>query len=158
MSESREVLMRREARYVLWALRCAMRAARGDEEAADSLGEQAETFAVTLACEPFIRLVRSLQTAASVDWHDPDCGCVSSGEMALLQALASPPEEAPVHGGWWPLVIATGSTEGAREAARDWLRCLAAAGLCFPHADALLATVIEPIGNLVEVPAPGRLQ
>lgn len=158
MSECREVLMRREARYVLWVLRCAIRAAQGDEEAADHLGEQPETAAVTLGCEPFIRLIRALGDGTGIDWHDPACGCVSSGEMALLHALATPADGELPSGSWWSMILGSGRFEEARRAAADWLRCLDAAGLRFPRADALLAGVIEPIGNLVEVPAPARLQ
>jgi len=158
MDPSRQFEIRQEARFVLWALRCAVAQERGDVAAAGELQRGFELADVIETSTPFRQLAVAL---CSVDWpatvwHDPQCCCVSYEELFMLQALADACERQHIGDGspsaWWRVLVPQTRVATVDVAARCWLRALHAAGVSFPHPREL----IESLGQLEQLAAPAR--
>lgn len=152
---SRQAEICQEARFVLWALRCAVAAGRGEEgaEAELRLGfdladvpETAESF------REFAAVLCNLHWPLTV-WHHPRCGCVSTEEMFILRALADTAERQrhgdPGYGHWWRLLLQVEAIPAVDAGARAWLGSLERAGVVFPS-QAELVECLRPIEGLAE--------
>lgn len=142
-----------EARFVLWALRCAMAASRGDDTAD---AELARGFALADVCETapaFAALTQALCAAewTPLAWHHPRCGCVSAEEMCVLQALADTAERQRQDGAgrglWWSLVLPARLEVMVDRAATEWLAALHRAGVVLPTPSEL-ADCLQPLERL----------
>jgi hypothetical protein len=154
-----EVEIRQEARFVLWALRWCQLAHQGDNERARA--EIARGFELADAPEavPSFWDFASLlcHATSAVVWHGPVCGCVSSGEMHVLHALAQVADHereavaAPSH--WWRVLVPAAQLEQIDQLARRWLAQLYRAGIVYPGATRLIEafTPLQPLMD--EMPA-----
>jgi hypothetical protein len=144
-----------EARFVLWALRCAVAAERGEAgaEAELSLGfDLADVPETAGAFRDFAAVLGRLEWPLTV-WHHPRCGCVSTEEMFILRALADTAERQrsgePGQGQWWRLLLRVDAIAAVDAGAREWLRALARAGVVFPSQSELVEC-LRPIEGLSE--------
>lgn len=153
MESTRQVEICQEARFVLWALRCAMAIGRGEAaaEAELALGfELADVPETRATFAEFAARLAAFDWPETV-WHHQRCGCVSSEEMSVLQALAETAmrqrrgEAGATH--WWRLLIPVASIPSIDAAARDWLSVLNRAGVVFPSPAELLEC-LQPLENL----------
>jgi hypothetical protein len=156
MNGHREVLLRQEARFVLWILRCGAAAAAGRDDERNLLERglaQASASATARACW---RLSEALCLLGSdrIDWHHPQCDCVSSGEMAVLHALASvaaqlePTEQPPEQ--WWGVIVPMESVLFVDRLARTWLIQLHRAGIGYPTPPQLLSVYDESVSTRLQ--------
>ncbi len=155
---SRQAEICQEARFVLWALRCAVAAGRGAEEAAAELTlgfELADVAETAAAFRGFAAELCAVQWPLEV-WHHPRCCCISTQEMFILQALAQAAERHrqadSAHGHWWRLLLPANHIAAVDAAAREWLGVLERAGVVFPS-PAELVECLRPLEGLTE-PAP----
>lgn len=138
METSRQVEICQEARFVLWALRCAIAAVRGDAQAEAELARGFELADVPETSIAFRRLATALGAVQwrAPAWHHPQCGCVSTEEMCVLRALAEAAERErtgdPRPGQWWLLLLPAALVADADAIARGWLAALERAGVVFP--------------------------
>jgi hypothetical protein len=153
MEISRQTEICQEARFVLWALRCAVAGARGDQEAQADVPETADAFRrLALA-------LTSFQWPLPV-WHHPRCSCVSTEEMCVLRALSEVAERQkqsdprPVL--WWRLLLPAEGIAAVDAAARGWLLVLERAGVVFPR-PAELVECLQPL-EAVAQPAPPAMR
>lgn len=144
-----------EARFVLWALRCAVAARRGEEgaEAELILGfNLADVPETAPAFRDFAAVLCGLDWPLTV-WHHPRCCCVSTEEMFILRALADTAERQragdPGQGHWWRLLLQVEAVAPVEGRARAWLRVLERAGVVFPS-QAELVECLRPIEGLSE--------
>lgn len=155
MSALRELEIRQEARFVLWALRSAMAGARGDEAAGTELARGFTLVGVSGTAGTFTDFTRAL---FAVDWdisvwHGPRCCCVSTEEVFVLNALAEAAERqrrataGPAQ--WWRLVLPPDRIAAVDAAARTWLQELERAGVRFPPPD-MLDACLRPVQNIAE--------
>lgn len=158
MESARQVEICQEARFVLWALRCAMAIARGDQatRAELELGlELADVPETTAAFREFTGRLCALEWPREV-WHHQRCGCVSTEEMCILQALAETAlrqrRAVPGSAHWWRLLLPGASIPAIDAAARAWLAALHRAGVVFP-APLELLECLQPLERLAG-PAP----
>jgi hypothetical protein len=152
---SRQAEICQEARFVLWALRCAVAAARGEEgaEAELRLGfDLADVPETTAAFREFATVLGGLDWPPTV-WHHPRCGCVSTEEMFILRALADTAERQRSgetgQGHWWRLLLQVEAIQAVDAGARAWLASLHRAGVVFPS-QAELVECLRPIEALAE--------
>lgn len=156
-----EVEIRQEARFVLWALRCCALDRMGTNQPAREeivrgfeLADASET---TASFWEFARCLCRAATSGLV-WHGPACGCVSSGEMHVLHALAQVADHersavaAPSH--WWRVLVPAVQLEQVDQLARRWLAELCRAGIQYPGATQLVGA-LTPLHNFLEE-MPGR--
>jgi hypothetical protein len=152
-----------EARFVLWALRCAVAAQRGEEgaEAELRLGfDLADVHETAPAFRDFAEVLCSLEWPHTV-WHHPRCGCVSTEEMCILRALADAAErernddQGPGH--WWRLLLQVDAIASVDGRARAWLGALGRAGVVFPS-QAELVECLRPIEGLAEPSSASHVQ
>lgn len=156
MGPGRRFEIRQEARFVLWALRCAVAHDRGDVCAESELRrgfELADVMETAASFRGFALALCSVQWAPAV-WHDPQCGCVSSEELLMLQALADACERQRMGdenpSAWWLVLMPTANVGHLDHVARSWLRALQAAGVSFPQPREL----IESLGQLESIAGP----
>jgi hypothetical protein len=150
-----EVEIRQEARFVLWALRwCALDHQGDNEQARAEIVRGFELADASEAASSFWEFARCLCSAAStVVWHGPVCGCVSSGEMHVLHALAQVADHergaiaAPSV--WWRVLVPAARLEQIDGLARRWLGQLHRAGIEYPGATRLIEA-LNPLQNLME--------
>jgi hypothetical protein len=155
---SRQAEICQEARFVLWALRCAVAAAAGEAgaEAELTLGFALADVAETApAFRDFAGALSVVEWPDAV-WHHPRCCCVSTEEMFILRALADTAERQrrgeAGHGHWWLLLLNVPAIPAVDAGARAWLRVLERAGVVFPS-QAELVECLRPMEGLME-PAP----
>jgi hypothetical protein len=162
MEISRQTEICQEARFVLWALRCAVAGARGDQEAQAELARGFELADVPETADAFRRLalaLTSFQWPLPV-WHHPRCSCVSTEEMCVLRALSEVAERQkqsdprPVL--WWRLLLPAEGIAAVDAAARGWLLVLERAGVVFPR-PAELVECLQPL-EAVAQPAPPAMR
>lgn len=162
MDMARQFEICQEARFVLWAVRCAVARFRGEHDAGVELERGFELADVPETTGAFLAFSRSL---CAVDWppttwHHPRCCCVSNEEMLVLQALAeaahrlrtgnvAPP---PL----WRLLLPAVAIAAIDAAARNWLATLERAGVLFPAPEELLEC-LRPMEGLAEPAMAGRL-
>ncbi|MEJ0100199.1 MAG: hypothetical protein WDO12_10875 [Pseudomonadota bacterium] len=158
MDTSRQAEICQEARFVLWALRCLVAGARGDEDAQEELAQGFELADVPETAGAFGRLADALcavQWPLPV-WHHPRCSCVSAEEMCVLRALAETAERQrhtdPRPAQWWLLLLSADGVRIVDAAARSWLAVLERAGVVFPSPAELLEC-LQPL-EVVAEPAP----
>lgn len=151
-----EVEIRQEARFVLWALRwCALDHESNNEQARAEIVRGFELADASEAAASFWEFGRYLCQSASpaVVWHGPVCGCVSSGEMHVLHALAqvADHERAAIAApsAWWRVLVPATRLEQVDALARSWLAQLHRAGIEYPGAMRLIEA-LSPLQNLTE--------
>lgn len=158
MSSMRELQTRQEARFVLWALRSALCGARGDESCARELELVFDLAGVADTSASFHALARTL---FAVDWplaawHGPRCGCMSTEEFFVLNALAEVAARQRQHdanpAAWWRAVLPAQHIAAVDAAARSWLAELECAGVAFPTPEHLHAC-LRPLESIAG-PAP----
>lgn len=151
---ARQLEVCQEARFVLWALRCAVARHDDDREAAAEISrgfELADVSETSLAFWEFAEALRSIVWAETV-WHDPRCCCVSTEEVFLLQALAETSERLrqsevqPAQ--WWRVLIPAKSIAIVDRMARAWLDALDRAGVVFPLRGELVDS-LRPLENMM---------
>lgn len=151
-----EVEVRQEARFVLWALRCCVLVRDGDNERLS--GQIDRGFELADASETvsaFREFGTSLYQAASaaVIWHGPECGCISSGEMHVLHALAQVAdhrrEQVVEPSQWWRVVVPAARVAQIDQLARQWLAQLHRAGIEYPGTTRLIEA-LTPLQSLVD--------
>jgi hypothetical protein len=150
-----EVEIRQEARFVLWALRwCALGHQWDNEQAQAEIGrgfELADASETVAAFREFGRVL--CQSAPSLVWHGPACGCVSSGEMHVLHALAQVAdhrrEEVAAPAQWWRVLVPAALVDPIDRLARQWLAQLHRAGIEYPGA-ARLIEALSPLQVLTD--------
>jgi len=158
--ELSEVEIRQEARFVLWALRwCALDHQGDSEQAKAEIARGFELADASEAAASFWEFARCLCQCASSSlvWHGPVCGCVSSGEMHVLHALAqvADHERHAIAGAspWWRVLVPAARLEQVDALARRWLAQLHRAGIEYPGATRLIEA-LGPLQNLMdEMPA-----
>lgn len=138
MSNLNDLETRQEARFVLWALRTANCGLQGEEAAGMelargfSLAGVEETIA---AFQDFARALFAMSWPLTV-WHGPRCGCISTEEVFVLNALAEAAarqrdgDEGAAQ--WWRLLLPAGRIAAVDAAARLWLSQLERSGVAFP--------------------------
>ena len=134
-----ELEIRIEARFVLWALRwCAH---RGDTDLEAAAREVMRGFELADATETLDRFWRFAQALCDVldgpaAWHDPTCECVSQEELKVLEALSRSalldPASAPLPTCPWDGLVSRDHALLIDVLARQWLRALRGAGICYP--------------------------
>jgi hypothetical protein len=150
-----EVEIRQEARFVLWALRwCALDQQSDNNQAHAEITRGFELADASEAAASFWEFARCLCAASTaLVWHGPVCGCVSSGEMHVLHALAqvADHERAAIAAPspWWRVLVPAGRLEQVDGLARRWLAQLHRAGIEYPGA-ARLIEALSPLQNLTE--------
>lgn len=162
MSSLQELQVRQEARFVLWALRCAMGGERGEEGAA---GDLARGFALlgvsetSASFQDFVRALAAMDWSMEV-WHGQRCCCVSTQEVFVLNALAEAAQRQRLADArpaqWWQLVLPAGRIAAIDAAARLWLVELEEAGVILPGPD-LLETCLRPLQNIAEPASSARV-
>jgi hypothetical protein len=153
MSSLRELEIRQEARFVLWALRSAIAGLCGDADASADLVRGFALAGVSATTHAFGALASELFASEwSVEvWHGPRCCCVSAEEVFVLNALAEAAERqrlaevAPAH--WWRLILPAERVAAVDDAARTWLHELAIEGVVFPGPE-LLHSCLRPLENI----------
>jgi hypothetical protein len=163
MDDYQELLIREEARFVLWALRCAAAAEAGDDDARAELERGFELVDVAETNDAFAAFALALCRGGTgrIEWHEPACACVSAPEMAVLHQLATiaarlHAAEADADRGWEALVPAVLAPRVDR-LARGWLLSLREAGICFPEPSQMIAS-LSALQNFIEPPPSARLQ
>lgn len=153
MDAAREIEIREEARFVLWALRCCAARSQGEGFEAELLQgfELADVEETTAAFRRFAHALCQ-HAAGRVTWHGPRCACLSFGEILILQALATSGESlgeadiAPAP--WWSGVVALHAAPVVDRLARHWLGALQRAGIRFPR-PAELVVSLSALDNLI---------
>lgn len=162
MEGARQFEICQEARFVLWALRCAIARGRGETGADAEISrgfELADVPETTPAFLAFGHLLASVEWHETV-WHHPQCRCVSTEEMWVLRALAECTE--PLHGAtpaairWWRLLLPAAAIPAVVAAARSWLAVLERAGVVFPSPAELLECLV-PLEGLAGPARVARL-
>jgi hypothetical protein len=162
MDAQRELEIRQEARFVLWALRCAVSRSRGDFDAEAEIAWGFRMADVQGTSEEFWNFAEVLCSIgwSLAAWHDPRCGCISSEEIAMLQALAETAErqrrQQMEPAMWWRTLVPNSTVSSIDSQARSWLDALERAGVRFPCQDELV-TGLRQLENLVEPAGPLRL-
>lgn len=133
-----------EARFVLWALRCAVAWSRGEPEARTELQRGFELADVPETTTSFLEFSRRLcaVTWEPTTWHHPRCCCVSPQELLMLQALSGAAHRlrrgdaaaVPL----WHMLVPDHAVEAVDASAREWLVALDRAGIRFPAPEELL--------------------
>ncbi len=147
MDGTPELEIREEARFVLWALRCCVSARMEGESYLYELAQGFEVADVAETRAVFCRFAEALQTHArgTVTWHGPRCGCVSFGELFVLQAMATASERLKESGSepapWWNGVVEANATLLVDGLARQWLEALENAGIIFPRPAELVVSL-----------------
>jgi hypothetical protein len=162
MDAQRALAIRQEARFVLWALRCAVSRSRGDDEAEAEIAwgfQMADVQATTTEFWNFADVLCAIGWSPAA-WHDPRCGCISTEEIVMLQALAETAErqrrqqvEPAV---WWRTLVPDNTVQSIDAQARSWLHALDRAGVKFP-CQGELVTGLRQLENLVEPAGAIRL-
>lgn len=151
-----------EARFVLWALRCAIATGRGDTAAPAELARGFELADVPETAASFQQLsgVLGAMNWSPEVWHHPRCSCVSNEEMLILRTLAETAAALrrgdPRPARTWQALVPLRAVGALDLAARAWLAVLQRAGVVFPQ-PAELMECLEPLESLVE-PAPRMAQ
>lgn len=160
---SRQAEICQEARFVLWALRCAVAAERGEAgaEAELQLGfELADVPETAASFRDFAAVLCNLDWPLTV-WHHPRCCCVSTEEMFILRALADTAERQRRgemgQGLWWHLLLQVDAIAAVDGGARAWLGALERAGVVFPS-QAELVECLRPIEGLAEPSSARHVQ
>jgi hypothetical protein len=150
-----EVEIRQEARFVLWALRWCALAHQGDSERAwTEIGRGFELADASETAASFWAFARCLcQNAGTLVWHGPACGCVSSGEMHVLHALAQVADRQRANDAapskWWQVMAPEPLNAKLDDLARCWLGQLRRAGIEYPGA-AELVEALTPLHSLAD--------
>lgn len=138
MSNLSDLETRQEARFVLWALRTAHCGMQGEPGAGMELlrGFSLAGVAGSMgAFQDFVRALFAMQWPLTV-WHGPQCGCVSTEEVFVLNALAeAAARQRDGNAGaaqWWRLLLPARRIGAVDAAARVWLSQLELAGVAFP--------------------------
>lgn len=162
MDPRRELEIRQEARFVLWALRCAVSRSRGDYEAEAEIAwgfQMADVLDTSVEFWNFAEVLCSIGWSLAA-WHDPRCGCISTEEIVMLQALAETAErqrtEQVEPGMWWRTLVPAGTVPSIDAQARAWLKSLERAGVKFP-CQGELVTGLRQLENLMEPAGAMRL-
>lgn len=162
MDAGRQFEIRQEARFVLWALRCAVAHERGDAAAHAELLRGFELADVLETAAPFREFVRVLCSVewTPAAWHHPQCSCVSNEELIVLQALADTWERLrcgdSCPGTWWQVLVPA-SVAGRLDAdARLWLDALRGAGVAFPRSAELIES-LRLLENMAQPAAAAQL-
>lgn len=162
MSPLQELQVRQEARFVLWALRCAMGGERGEEGAAGDLARGFALLGVSDTAgsfQDFVRALFAMDWSLEV-WHGQRCCCVSAQEVFVLNALAETAQRQrhadaqPAQ--WWQLVLPVERIAAIDAAARVWLMELEEAGVVLPGPD-LLETCLRPLQNIAAPATSARV-
>jgi len=152
----RHVEIRQEARFVLWALRCAVARLRGDPAIEQEIERGFEIADVTETVVEFWALAEALYAVAwsHAVWHDPRCCCASSEELLILQALAEVAERLrngqPEPACRWRVILPDVSVEVVDASARAWIEVLDRAGVVFPP----MGELIDSLGPLQNIARP----
>jgi hypothetical protein len=140
----REVEIRQEARFVLWALRTAVANHHGYREARLEVLNSFRLSGIEATRHRFWRFADALAQVgwAPTVWHDPCCGCASTEEILVLQALAE--TRARLCNGLrgagqkWSALVSPEHTALIDLAARGWLMALQACGVEYPRPNELI--------------------
>lgn len=157
MQADRELEIREEARFALWALRCCAAARSRGEAFISELSRGFELADVTETSREFRRFAELLCHCADgrVTWHEPRCACLSLGELFILQALATAGERLGEHATapapWWNGVMDSRAASQVDDLARCWLVSLQRAGIRFPRPAELVVSLVA-LGPLVVEP------
>ncbi len=162
MDSQRELAIRQEARFVLWALRCAVSRSRGDFEAEAEIAwgfHMADVLDTSVEFWNFADALCAIGWSLAA-WHDPRCGCISTEEIVLLQALAETAERQRRQqlepATWWRTLVPNHVVPSIDAQARSWLEALDRAGVKFP-CQGELVTGLRQLENLVEPAGAMRL-
>jgi hypothetical protein len=162
MDAQREFEIRQEARFVLWALRCAVSRSRGDFEAEAEIAwgfQMADVLDTSVEFWNFADVLCSIGWSLAA-WHDPRCGCISTEEIVMLQALAETAERQRRQqlepAAWWRTLVPNNTVTSIDAQARCWLNALDRAGVKFPGQGELV-TGLRQLENLVEPAGAMRL-
>lgn len=164
MIDHQEVLLRQEARFALWALRCGVAAVAGCGQARSDLEHGLELADVAGTCEELWALAAALHELGEgrIDWHHPRCSCVSLGEMAVLQALSAVAVPCgtrdPQPDRWWALVVDGVEIAQVDALARRWIQVLCRAGVNYPQPLDLVREIMLTPGGPVAMSDRPRLQ
>jgi hypothetical protein len=150
---NRELEIREEARFALWALRCCAAARNRGDAFLSELSRGFDLADVTETSAEFRRFADLLCSCSEgrVTWHDPRCACLSPGELSILQALATSverlDEQAVSPAPWWNGVIDACAASPVDRLAREWLSSLQRAGIRFPRPAELVVSLValEPL-------------
>jgi hypothetical protein len=123
----------RVLRLLLWSVRGAIAAQRGDDEAAGYLVEGLALMGMSgtaLALRDFAASLATVDWPLAA-WHSPRCCCMSTQEAMVLRALGNAAgRDADV--GVWRSLVPPPSAALVDQAARRWLADLAVAGVSMP--------------------------
>ncbi len=162
MDAQRELEIRQEARFVLWALRCAVSRSRGDFEAEAEIAwgfQMADVLDTSVEFWNFADALCSIGWSLAA-WHDPRCGCISTEEIVMLQALAETAERQRQQQAepavWWRTLVPNSAVPSIDAQARSWLDALDRAGVQFPCQGELVSG-LRPLENLMEPAGALRL-
>ncbi|MEJ0098445.1 MAG: hypothetical protein WDO12_01320 [Pseudomonadota bacterium] len=162
MPQVREVEIRQEARFVLWALRCAVLRSYGNSDAEAELARGFELARVSETLSQFWSLASAL---ISVDWspavwHEPWCCCASNEELIILQAMAESAERLrgeQAEPAWrWRTIVPATSVGLIDAMARSWIAALDRAGVMFPRSAELVQS-LRPLENITQPAGMARL-
>jgi hypothetical protein len=161
-TQIRQLEIRQEARFVLWALRCGMARQSGDPVIEAEIHRGFELADVLETRDEFWRFAEALAAVpwSHCAWHDPRCCCASSEELLVLQALAEVAERCrnghEQVAGWWRMILPANSVERVDGCAREWISALSRAGVEFPAMHELIES-LGPLSNLAQPAGSARL-
>lgn len=155
MEPMRQFEICQEARFVLWALRCAVARFRGEREADGELErgfELADVPETTASFLAFSQCLCAVEWPAAT-WHHPRCCGVSTEEMVVLHALSEAAHRMRLGEAaatpLWRLLLPAAAIGMVESAARGWLATLERAGIRFPAPDELLES-LGPMERMTE--------